>query len=106
MIDGSGNRRSSSRMVEVVIDVVVTALEVAVVVVVGVTVVEAVLVTVVVAVVIAVRIANEPAYVSQGLLIFHSSACLNHFSTSVNHTWGRHWGRHFQSARSDRAIHI
>ena len=33
MIDGSGNRRSSCRMVEVVIDVVVTALEVAVVVV-------------------------------------------------------------------------
>ena len=35
---------------------------------------------------VAIRIATEPAYVSQGLLIFHSGACLNHFSASVNQT--------------------
>ena len=43
-------------------------------------------VVVVVVVVVAIRIATEPAYVSQGLLIFHSGACLNHFSASINQT--------------------
>ena len=33
-------------------------------------------VEIVVVVVVAIRIATEPAYLSQGLMIFHSGACL------------------------------